>query len=238
MWSKIRALVSGGSGAPGTSSQRNANVCVQKAGQLKIIPLGRWKIQFEKMKQKKLYPFARWTKWRPHPSRGCFVAGCSLNNHPGREKKVVHIMQTVDTCMQYWREKIIKIRGQSLSSRFFSLIILITDCPPPFQCHRILANLDPAALFWRNSLWLWIVVEWVCTCVLAEAEDSLMMLCSSSIQVWKSEHYASMQACPSTEMHQERKHVHKWTLKYAEEQSHWLARPSFCCLVTERPSSS
>ena len=160
------------------------------------------------MKQKKIYPRARWTKWRPHPSRGCFVAGCSLNNHPGGEKKVVHIMQTVDTCMQYWREKIMKIRGQSLSSRFFSLIILITDCPPPFQCHRILANLDPAALFWRNSLWLWIVVEWVCTRVLAEAEDTPVMLCSSSIHYtsmeifhWKSMQVNTTQLCKHVQVH-------------------------------------
>ena len=159
----------------------------------------------------------------------------------GGEKKVVHIMQTVDTCMQYWRQKIMKIRGQSLSSRFFSLIILITDCPP-IQCHRTLANLDPAALFWRNSLWLWIAVEWVCTCVLAEAEDSgdVVFLKYTSMKKYTSEHYTSMQVCASTQMHQEREHVqiHKWTLKYAEEQSLWLARPSFCCLVTGRPSSS
>ena len=122
----------------------------------------------------------------------------------GGEKKVVHIMQTVDTCMQYWRQKIMKIRGQSLSSRFFSLIILITDCPP-IQCHRTLANLDPAALFWRNSLWLWIAVEWVCTCVLAEAEDSgdVVFLKYTSMKKYTSEHYTSMQVCASTQMHQE-----------------------------------
>ena len=46
-------------------------------------------------------------------------------------------MQTVDTCMQYWRQKIIKIRGQSLSSRFFRLIIPIPDSPPllPMPSH-------------------------------------------------------------------------------------------------------
>ena len=200
------------------------------------------------MKQKKLYPRARWTKWRPHPSRGCFVAGCSLNNHPGREKKVVHIMQTVDTCMQYWREKIMKIRGQSLSSRFLRLIIPIPDCPPllPMPSHSgqfgpccpLLKEFSLTVNCCRVSLHS-------CTCRggghsgdVVFLQYTLYKYGNFPLEKYASEHNTSMQVCPSTQMHQEHEHVQKWTLKYAEEQSHWLARPSFCCLVTGRPSSS
>ena len=199
-----------------------------------------WKDETEK-----IYPRARWTKWRSDPSRGCFVAGCSLNNHPGREKKVVHIMQTVDTCMQYWREKIIKIRGQSFSSRLFSLIILIPDCPPPSNaiafwpiwtllpssegilsdCELLSSEFALVYLQRRRTLW------WCCV-------PRVYKYGNFPLEKYASEHKTSMQVCASTQMHQERKHVQKWTLKYAEEQSHWLARPSFCCLVTGRPSSS
>ena len=160
----------------------------------------------------------------------------------GGEKKVVHIMQTVDTCMQYWRQKIMKIRGQSLSSRFFSLIILITDCPPPppsngialwpiwtllpssegilSDCELLSSEFALVYLQRRRTLW------WCCVPQVYKYEK---------VYKWTLHKYASMckyTNAPRTE------HVHKWTLKYAEEQSHRLARPSFCCLVTGRPSSS
>ena len=91
----------------------------------------------------------------------------------GGEKKVVHIMQTVDTCMQYWRQKIIKIRGQSLSSRFFSLIILITDCPPPSN----------AIAFW--PIWTLPSSEGILSdCELLSSEFTLVYLQRRGIHWW------------------------------------------------------
>ena len=115
-------------------------------------------------------------------------------------------MQTVDTCMQYWRQKIIKIRGQSLSSRFFSLIILITDCPPPSN----------AIAFWPIWTLLPSSEGILSDCELLSSEfalvylqrrRTLVMLCSSSIQVWKSMQVNTTQVCKYVQVHQEREHV-------------------------------
>ena len=108
-------------------------------------------------------------------------------------------MQTVDTCMQYWRQKIMKIRGQSLSSRFFSLIILIPDCPPPSN----------AIAFW--PIWTLPSSEGILSdCELLSSEfalvylqrrRTLVMLCSSSIQVWKSIQVNTTQVCKYVQVH-------------------------------------
>ena len=149
-----------------------------------------------------------WTKWRAHPSRGCFVAGCSLNNHPGRGEEGGAYYANSWYMHAILEAEDYEDTRPKLELKIFQFDNSNNRLPPPspFQWHRTLANLDPAALFWRNSLWLWIVVEWVCTCVLAEAEDSgdVVFLKYTSMKKYTSEHYTSMQVCASTQMHQER----------------------------------
>ena len=111
-----------------------------------------------------------------------------------------------------------------VSNWFKKKNVRVPDWPPPLIGKRLCV--------WRSVyLQRWRTFWWCCV-------PRVYKYGNFPLEKYASEHYTIMQVCPSTQMHQERKHVQKWTLKYAEEQSHWLARPSFCCLVTGRPSSS
>ena len=162
-----------------------------------------------------------WTKWRAHPSRGCFVAGCSLNNHPGRGEEGGAYYANSWYMHAILEAEDYEDTRPKLELKIFQFDNSNARVPSPFQCHRTLANLDPAALFWRNSLWLWIVVEWVCTCVLAEAEDSgdVVFLEYTSMEIfhWKSMQVNTTQVCKYVQVHKCTKNTSM--CKYTSEHS-------------------